>query len=441
MHFTDEHPFLDAIFARYADDGPRLVYADFLEGTGDPERAELVRVQVALARLPAGHPRRPELVNREADLRDANSARWTEALAGLVTAVEFRRGVPDSVTVNAGVFLERSDELFLKARVRRLRLLDAGSVMEKVAAAPRLAAVRELDLCGNDLGNTGVEHLIRSPHLGALANLDLGFNGLDDRAARALARSPALVNLTSLALNDNDQIACEGVAELAASPFFAGLLGLDISGNAVGAAGVRALSTTDRLPKLRSLRLKGNPIGDEGAAALARSPLLARLVGRSHGLVLSENDIGPAGAAELVAAPALARCAALDLTGNYLGDVGFARVATAPALAGLRALRLGRNQITDAGLAAVRGRLPVLLRRLRTFDLSGNRLTRHGIGLLHAARGESGVVLDVANNVQSAAGGEVPVAVGDVVADVFQGVVEAAELRRRVAHPMTLPNG
>ena len=59
MTFTDEQPFLDAIFARYHDDGPRLVYADFLDAAGDPERAELVRVQLALARLTEDHPRRP----------------------------------------------------------------------------------------------------------------------------------------------------------------------------------------------------------------------------------------------------------------------------------------------------------------------------------------------------------------------------------------------
>ena len=65
MPFTDEQPFLDAVFAQYHDDGPRLIYADFLEDAGDPARAELVRLQLALARMPDEHPRRPELANRE----------------------------------------------------------------------------------------------------------------------------------------------------------------------------------------------------------------------------------------------------------------------------------------------------------------------------------------------------------------------------------------
>jgi uncharacterized protein (TIGR02996 family) len=439
MHFTDEQPFLDAIFARYSDDGPRLVYADFLEEAGERERAELVRVQLALARITDGHPRRVELVNREAELRDAHSARWTEPLAGLVTAVEFRRGVPDSVTVTAGAFLEHGEELFRKARVRRLRLLDAAEAIEKVAESPRLAGVRELDLCGNDLGHAGVARLVGSPYLGALATLDLGFNGLDDRAATALARSSALVNLTELALNDNDTITCDGVRALAASPFYAGLRRIDLSGNSVGAVGAAALTARVAFPHLTALGLRGNPLGDEGAEHLARSPLLARVVAKSRALDLRDAEIGAAGAAALAAAPAFARCAAVDLSGNEFGDAGFVRFLTGPAPSGLRTVRLARNRITDTGLSAVRGRLPALLKQLRTLDLSGNRLTRHGIGLLHAARGDSGVVLDVSNNVQASAGGEVPVAVGDVVSDVFRRVDEAAELRWRISHPQTLP--
>ena len=71
-----EKPFLDAILAHYQDDGPRLVYADFLDETGDPAdtaKAELIRVQVALAKLPPDHPRRSQLANREHELTQATS--------------------------------------------------------------------------------------------------------------------------------------------------------------------------------------------------------------------------------------------------------------------------------------------------------------------------------------------------------------------------------
>lgn len=44
-------PFLAAICATPEDDGPRLIYSDWLEERGDAERAEFIRVQCKLARL------------------------------------------------------------------------------------------------------------------------------------------------------------------------------------------------------------------------------------------------------------------------------------------------------------------------------------------------------------------------------------------------------
>ncbi len=44
--------FLEAIIGRPDDDGPRLAYADWLDERGDAARAEFIRVQIALARLP-----------------------------------------------------------------------------------------------------------------------------------------------------------------------------------------------------------------------------------------------------------------------------------------------------------------------------------------------------------------------------------------------------
>ena len=45
-------PFLRAICENPADDAPRLVYADWLDEHGDPDRAEFIRVQIAHARQP-----------------------------------------------------------------------------------------------------------------------------------------------------------------------------------------------------------------------------------------------------------------------------------------------------------------------------------------------------------------------------------------------------
>ncbi len=352
MPFTDEQPFLDAVFARYHDDGPRLVYADFLEDTGDSERAELVRVQLALARMTEEHPRRSELANREAELLNLHRDRWTDHLGGLVVGVEFRRGVPDSVSVDSAAFLSRGEELFESVRVRRLRLLDDASLLPKLIHSPHLANVRELDLCDNDLGNGGVELLARSSFLKNLEALDLGFNGIDDAGVVALARASTFPALSTLDLNDNGQITSDGLKALAESPFFAGLTTLDVSGNDINDAGVRAALGSLSFARLHTFRLSRNPIADAGAAALARSALLGRMLARSSRLELRGHPGGPigqVGAAALAASPALAKCVTLDLTGNDLGDRGLAALVASPHLASLRVLKAGRNQITDAG--------------------------------------------------------------------------------------------
>jgi uncharacterized protein (TIGR02996 family) len=445
MPITDEQPFLDAVLARYHDDGPRLIYADFLEDSGDPERAELVRVQIALARLPDEHPRRSDLVNREAELLAAHLPRWTEHVRDLVAGPpQFRRGVLDSVSVDTAVFLARGEELFSRVPVRRLRLLDDASLLPKLIHSPLLARVRELDLCDNELGNGGVDLLTRSPHLKHLEALDLGFNGVDDAGVVSLARSSSFPSLTALSLNDNGAITAEGLAALARSPFTAGLTELDVSGNDVGEAGVRAALDGPSFGRLHALHLGRNPIGDGGAVALARSPLLARMVARSGRLELrghSNGPVGAAGTAALAASPALARCAALDLTGNDVGDAGLAALAASPHLPSLHMLGLARNKITDAGVVAVRTALPVLLARLRVLDLSENRLTNYGMGLLEEARRTAGglrVRIETTGNVQPAAG-SAPVPVGDVVPGVLREVAEAAELKRRVSHPRSRP--
>lgn len=438
MAFTDEQPFLDAISARYAEDGPRLVYADFLDDAGDPPRAELVRVQIALARVPDDHPRKPELVDRQDDLIAAHSAKWTEHLGNLVVSGEFRRGVLDSVVVDAGTFLESGDELFRRARIRRVRMLDAARVVSKLNQSPLLEQVRELDLCANELGNAGLAEFVRSPHLGKLEDLNLADNGLDDSGMQSLAAASSFPSLATLSLNDNERVTSDGAIALAGSPFFAGLTALDLSRDAVHERGVQAIVASRTLARLHTFRVTGNPIGDVGVAALVRSPLLDRMLAHSPRLELRANEIGPDGARLLAASFSLLRCVALDLSGNFIGDRGFSALIDSPNTKSVHTLKLAANQISDAGLVAVRDGLPSLFARLRYLDLSTNRLTRYGLGLLEAARGDRATVIDTSGNVQAAIGGEAPVPVGRVVPEVLRGMSEAAdaaELRRRVAHP------
>ena len=431
MFPADERPFLDSIRVNPFEDGPRLVYADYLDDTGNPldaRRAELVRTQVAIARLPQEHARRAELANREAELLDAHGRDWTAPLASLGAKFQFRRGVPDTVAIDAATFLSRGEELFDNTQirpgrsfVRRVKLHDPARVLAELVECPLLNQIEELDLGWSDLGNGGVSLLVSSHHLGAVAWLNLENNRLDDAGVLALARAATLPQLRSLAMNDNGQIGAEGVAALAESPFLAGLLELDLAGNDVNEAGVRALVRGRATTRLHSLKLHENPIGP-GIASLVQSELFARMIARDSHLDLHRCAIEASGVEALGASPQLRRGTGLNLSENYLGDAGVQALCRGE-LENLRTLRLGRNQIADAGAKAI---LATSLPRLELLDLSGNRLTRRGVEALKAAAKTRGFALEAANN-----GTEPMAALPPAATDVDH----LAELRRRVSHP------
>src|SRR5262245_59175563 len=95
----EERGLLDAIAAQPAADHARRVYADWLEDHGDGSRAEFVRIQLALARLPEDHPDRTALLTRERGLLLDHEEGWTLGLRHLVDRGECRRGFVDEVVI------------------------------------------------------------------------------------------------------------------------------------------------------------------------------------------------------------------------------------------------------------------------------------------------------------------------------------------------------
>jgi uncharacterized protein (TIGR02996 family) len=59
--------FLQSIIESPDDDGPRLIYADWLDEHGDSDRAEFIRVQCAVARMPASDSRLRKLRSNKLD--------------------------------------------------------------------------------------------------------------------------------------------------------------------------------------------------------------------------------------------------------------------------------------------------------------------------------------------------------------------------------------
>src|SRR6476619_554029 len=101
---SDDAALLAAIRAAPADDAPRLIYADWLDEHGRPERAEFIRVQCELARRDD-----PALRRREADLLAAHHDDLAGPLAVPHLRFRFERGFPVAFG-HTGVFMRHERE-------------------------------------------------------------------------------------------------------------------------------------------------------------------------------------------------------------------------------------------------------------------------------------------------------------------------------------------
>jgi uncharacterized protein (TIGR02996 family) len=106
-----EAGFLAAIREAPEDDAPRLVYADWLEEGGDKDRAEFIRMQCALERLPMDAPQRPELEDRADDLLAEHEERWLGPPPPWLYGWTFRRGFAESLSFTDGLPRDRSGAL------------------------------------------------------------------------------------------------------------------------------------------------------------------------------------------------------------------------------------------------------------------------------------------------------------------------------------------
>src|SRR5262245_7926962 len=252
---SDQAAFLEAIQADPDADGPRLVFADWLQERGDP-RGEFVRLQVELARLADDDPRRPELAVREQRLLAHHASAWLDELPELPPGVEwgpFERGFVASVTAaDWRAYTTAAIQFFDLGTARGLRLFrldDAG----ELGASLFLGRFTSLDLRGCRAGRAVAEVIGGSRYVTKLAALDLSGNDLDGPAARALAAG----RLEALTLLDlaNNRIPDAGVKSLARGPALGRLAWLNLSFNPLTAAGVRGLTASDHLDGLATLSL------------------------------------------------------------------------------------------------------------------------------------------------------------------------------------------
>lgn len=374
-----EAPFLDAVLRTPDADGPRLVFADWLDERGDV-RGRFIRVQCALARLPAEDPRRLELLQHEDTILERFYAEWTEPFRGLASGLDFRRGFVESVIVESRTFLARAPDLFRLAPVRHARFLDVGSSLEELADSPWLARLAGLTCYAQHLGDDLARAVAGSPHLSGLTRLELARNRITDVGVLALAVSPTLRGLTHLDLSDN-ALGDRAAVTLAGGAWPA-LSRLELHTNGVGIHGLTALLGRAG-GELRHLGMRDNRTG----AATSLSGVRFAPAGGPRLLDLRRNDLhGQSAILDLFDdGRAFRETETLDLGENQLGDAGVERLAAARGLTGVRCLYLNDNHIGDIGVLAL-GR-SAALSRLNTLDLSHNPVVRDlGMGPFLTAR-------------------------------------------------------
>jgi uncharacterized protein (TIGR02996 family) len=192
---SDEAALLAAIIAHPDEDTPRLMYADWLTEHGQPERAEFIRLQCAVAADEAAEERVLELEER-------NRGKWLLGLPQFSGARwAFRRGLPEHLDVATEPFMERYRRFVAVPSLRSLCLqtfawnaavdfassewnpqwvelelraagyTDLSRTVATVAANPQIRQLRALRFAAFDLSPACVRILAESPHLDGLRHL------------------------------------------------------------------------------------------------------------------------------------------------------------------------------------------------------------------------------------------------------------------------------
>jgi uncharacterized protein (TIGR02996 family) len=203
--------FMQAIIETPEDDVPRLVYSDWFEDNGDLERAEFIRTQVQLARLPPDASERATLVAREQALLQEHGKRWAEPLRGLDWGWRFERGFIGAIQIDSFKSYTVPDLARVVALipVRMLSIFDDWIDGEAlVTAAPLLKQLRELRIEYTNFNSyrmsDSLQTILTSPHVTRLTKLFVmggrNWGWLSKKALRAIITSPSLTGLTDLTL-------------------------------------------------------------------------------------------------------------------------------------------------------------------------------------------------------------------------------------------------
>jgi uncharacterized protein (TIGR02996 family) len=182
--------FIRAVLEHPEDDGPRLVFADWLDERGDP-RGAFIRIQCELERLPEADPNRRVLGERAEELRALHEAEWFGRWLKQVKPT-WRRGFVHAVACRPTVWLSRAADLLTEHPVREATLTDWGPIpIDRERALSR--------------------RLARHAPTGQLHRLQLAEFYLNSDDARIYIKGGALAGLREFEVNDGTSLGLDAL--------------------------------------------------------------------------------------------------------------------------------------------------------------------------------------------------------------------------------------
>ncbi len=287
-------PFLATILDDPAADGPRLVFADWLEEQGDP-RSEFIRVQVELSQLPANDPQRERLADRETALLNRHGVDWRQDVPEWARhGCDFVRGLIEHVHLWSPWQARFGPILSQLAPVRKLTMQFAVEGLDEFAAGPWVRHLTDLAFLDEQMGPTNLQVLTQSET--AL----LGIRSLQFMGMHLLDAGLLVLTL------------CEHLSELTR---------LELIRCKIGVMGIERLAESANLPALTWLDLSDNDLGNHNVWRLMESPLMGQI---SH-LHLNDNDFTTEAASWIAESKFAGKLTHLELSNCHIGDAGIAK--------------------------------------------------------------------------------------------------------------------
>jgi uncharacterized protein (TIGR02996 family) len=366
---SDGDALRQAILAQPDDDIARLVYADWLEENGQPERAAFIRAQVWAAQAEPYSPDARKHTDTADKLRNGREGPWTKHLSQWVEWKYFWRGFIERAQVNVASFPRHAAALFAAEPIRSLKMTRYRPTVGELVSllpffeVPQLERITRLDLTGLNLAPVELEPIAECPFLSALTDLCLRNLPVLPEWITELLRGPALPNLAGLDLADISNLHLRLATELPKCKHRR-FLRLDLSHIAFTSDEMIAVLDSRCLRELEELRLGWMPSSGR-VGPLSLLDLSWGLIpwNRLRLLDLAGQGLGDSGVSEIVKAlerhKDLAPLRWLGLAHNGLGAEGVrALVRSDPARLQLYYLDVRGHFLTLAQLAALQQRFP-----------------------------------------------------------------------------------